>query len=89
MSISSAQRQEVVAKFARSPGDVGSVEVQVALLSRRIENLGGHFSDHKKDFHSRRGLLLMISKRRRLLDYLQRRDEDRYRNLISQLGLRR
>lgn len=89
MSIEPEEKQQVIAEFAPSKGDVGSVEVQVAVLSRRIKNLGGHFTDHKKDFHSRRGLLLMVSKRRSLLDYLKSRDDSRYRSLIGKLGLRR
>ncbi len=89
MSIEPAQKQDIIAQFAQTPGDVGSVEVQVALLSRRIKDLGGHFDIHAKDNHSRHGLLLMVSKRRRLLDYLRRKDAARYHGLIAKLGLRR
>ena len=89
MSLSSEAKQSVVAEFARSEGDTGSPEVQVALLSKRISELTEHFGEHKKDHHSRQGLLKMVNKRRKLLDYLKSRDQDRYRELISKLGLRR
>jgi small subunit ribosomal protein S15 len=79
----------IIADHARSNGDTGSPEVQVALLSRRISDLTEHLKTHPKDHHSRRGLLRMVGRRRRLLDYLQREDIDRYRSLISELGLRR
>ena len=79
----------IITDHARSDGDTGSPEVQVALLSRRISDLTEHLKTHPKDHHSRRGLLRMVGRRRRLLDYLQREDIDRYRSLISQLGLRR
>ena len=89
MSLSSEAKQSVVAEYARSEGDTGSPEVQVALLSKRITELTEHFGEHKKDHHSRQGLLKMVNKRRKLLDYLKSRDQDRYRELIGKLGLRR
>lgn len=89
MSISVTQKQEVVSEYQRSNGDTGSPEVQVALLSTRIQNLTGHFKAHIHDHHSRRGLLKMVSQRRKLLDYLRGKDVDRYRDLIARLGLRR
>jgi len=89
MSLNVEQKTEIINKFQRSQGDTGSPEVQVALLSARIEHLGGHFSEHTKDHHSRRGLLKMVNNRRKLLDYLKREDAERYRTLIKQLGLRR
>ncbi|MCP4299857.1 MAG: 30S ribosomal protein S15 [Gammaproteobacteria bacterium] len=89
MSLSSEAKQGVVAEYARGEGDTGSPEVQVALLSKRISELTEHFVEHKKDHHSRQGLLKMVNKRRKLLDYLKSKDQDRYRELISRLGLRR
>lgn len=89
MSISVAQKQEVVTEYQRSNGDTGSPEVQVALLSTRIQNLTGHCKAHIHDHHSRRGLLKMVSQRRKLLDYLKNKDVERYRDLITRLGLRR
>jgi small subunit ribosomal protein S15 len=89
MSIESAKTQEVLQKYRRHEADTGSPEVQVALLTERIANLTEHFKKHKKDHHSRRGLLQLVSLRRRLLDYLRREDVNRYRNLIEQLGLRK
>ena len=89
MSLSSEAKSTIVADYARGEADTGSPEVQVALLSARISELTGHFGEHKKDHHSRQGLLKMVNKRRKLLDYLKSRDQDRYRELISQLGLRR
>ncbi|MCP5091132.1 MAG: 30S ribosomal protein S15 [Gammaproteobacteria bacterium] len=89
MSLSSEAKQGIVTDFARSEGDTGSPEVQVALLSKRISELTEHFGEHKKDHHSRQGLLKMVNKRRKLLDYLKSKDQDRYRELISRLGLRR
>ncbi|MDH4248676.1 MAG: 30S ribosomal protein S15 [Deltaproteobacteria bacterium] len=83
------QRQEIIATHARGEGDTGSPEVQVALLSERIKYLTEHFKTHVKDHHSRRGLLKMVSQRRRLLDYLNKKDHDRYRQLIEKLDLRR
>jgi len=89
MSITAERKQEVMGEFAPNPGDSGSPEVQVAILSERILNLTEHFKTHKKDVHSRRGLLRMVSRRRRLLDYLNSKDPNRYRSLIQRLGLRR
>lgn len=89
MSITPARKAELIQKFARASGDTGSPEVQVAILSERIANLTEHFKDHKKDNHSRRGLLKLVSQRRRLLDYVKRVDEPRYQKLIDELGLRR
>ncbi|BBD77602.1 30S ribosomal protein S15 [Hydrogenophilus thermoluteolus] len=82
-------KAKIVAEFGRGQNDTGSVEVQVALLTARINGLQGHFATHKKDHHSRRGLLKMVSQRRRLLDYLKRTDPDRYLALIQRLGLRK
>ncbi len=89
MTLSVEQKQGVVQKNAQGKNDTGSPEVQVALLSARITDLQGHFADHKKDHHSRRGLLKMVNQRRSLLDYLKRKDESRYTKLIGELGLRR
>jgi small subunit ribosomal protein S15 len=89
MSLSSEEKQGVIAEHARGEADTGSPEVQVALLSKRIAELTEHFGEHKKDHHSRQGLLKMVSKRRKLLDYLKSKDSDRYRELIEKLGLRR
>ena len=89
MSISAEQKTELVGEFKQSENDTGSPEVQVAILTSRIVTLTEHFKDHKKDNHSRRGLLKMVSRRRRLLDYLKRKDQARYDTLISRLGLRR
>ncbi len=82
-------KAELIKKYARAEGDTGSPEVQVAILSGRINHLTDHFKEHKKDNHSRRGLLKMVSQRRRLLDYLKSRDLGRYKALIEDLGLRR
>ena len=82
-------KQEIIEKFGRDGKDTGSTEVQVALLSNRISYLTEHFKTHKKDHHGRRGLLKMVSKRRRLLDYLKSKDVNRYKTLIEQLGLRK
>ncbi|WP_068072969.1 30S ribosomal protein S15 [Novosphingobium lentum] len=89
MSISADQKQEIIADNAQGKGDTGSPEVQVAIITTRINNLTAHFKDHKKDNHSRRGLLMMVNKRRSLLDYLKKRDVDRYNALIGKLGLRK
>lgn len=89
MPLSVEQKSAVVGKYGRSAGDTGSPEVQVALLSERINGLGDHFKAHVKDNHSRRGLLEMVNQRRKLLDYLKREDEGRYTKLIADLGLRR
>ena len=89
MSITQDRKAEVIKDNARGTNDTGSPEVQVAILSERIANLTEHFKSHNKDNHSRRGLLKMVSQRRRLLDYLKRKDRDQYNNLIQRLGLRR
>jgi small subunit ribosomal protein S15 len=89
MSITAERKQELIKEFATKDTDTGSPEVQVAVLSERIRNLTEHFKDHKKDFHSRRGLLIMVGQRRRLLDYLKAKDNSRYERLISRLGLRK
>ena len=89
MSITAVRKHEVIGEYATGSGDTGSPEVQVAILSERISNLTEHFKVHKKDVHSRRGLLKLVSQRRRLLDYLKSRDDARYRALIERLGLRR
>ncbi|MYZ48016.1 30S ribosomal protein S15 [Propylenella binzhouense] len=89
MSITADRKQELIKEYATQAGDTGSPEVQVALLSERITNLTEHFKTHAKDNHSRRGLLKLVSQRRRLLDYLKSRDEARYQALIGRLGLRR
>ena len=89
MSLSTEAKQEIVGKYGRDGSDTGSTEVQVALLTARINELTEHLRGHKKDHHSRRGLLMLVGKRRRLLKYLQRSDIDRDRSLIQQLGLRR
>ncbi len=89
MSIAPDRKQEVMKEYATKDGDTGSPEVQVAVLSERIANLTEHFKDHKKDNHSRRGLLKLVSQRRRLLDYLKQIDDGRYQTLIGRLGLRR
>ncbi|MEE8312982.1 MAG: 30S ribosomal protein S15 [Myxococcota bacterium] len=87
--LDAARKQEVVKEYQRSDGDTGSSEVQVALLTERVRYLTEHLKVHRKDHHSRRGLLLLVSQRRALLDYLKRRDEDRYRTLIERLEIRR
>ncbi|WP_455474261.1 30S ribosomal protein S15 [Bartonella sp. B30(2025)] len=89
MSITVERKQALIAEYANKVGDTGSPEVQVAVLSERISNLTHHFKFHKKDNHSRRGLLKMVSQRRRLLDYLKKTDPSRYQILIGKLGLRR
>jgi small subunit ribosomal protein S15 len=89
MSLSSEQKAGVVQEYQRAPGDTGSAEVQVALLSARISQLTDHFKTHTHDHHSRQGLLRMVSRRRKLLDYLKSIDAGRYRELVSRLGLRR
>ena len=89
MSITADRKQELLKEFATKEGDNGSPEVQVAVLTERIKNLTEHFKDHKKDNHSRRGLLALVSQRRRLLDYVRTKDESRYQTLISKLGIRR
>lgn len=89
MSITAERKAELIKEYAIKEGDTGSPEVQVAVLSERIANLTEHFKDHKKDNHSRRGLLKMVSQRRRLLDYVKSNDQARYQDLIKRLGLRR
>ena len=89
MSITAERKTEVVQEYATHEGDTGSPEVQVAIISERIKNLTEHLQVHKKDFHSRRGLLIMVGQRRRLLDYVKSRDQARYEGLIERLGLRR
>jgi len=89
MSITAERKTELISKFAHQAGDTGSPEVQVAILTERIKNLTAHLQTHKKDFHSRRGLLLMVGQRRRLLDYLKRKKFERYESLIKELGIRR
>jgi small subunit ribosomal protein S15 len=89
MSITADRKQELLKEYATKSGDTGSPEVQVAILSERIKNLTEHFKGHVKDNHSRRGLLALVSQRRRLLDYLKVKDDARYATLIEKLGLRR
>lgn len=89
MSITLEKKTEVIAEYATKKGDTGSPEVQVAILTNRINTLSEHMQGNKKDFHSRRGLLAMVAKRRKLLDYLKGKDEGRYQDLIKRLGVRR
>ena len=89
MALSTEKKQEIVEKFKRAEGDPGSPEVQVALLTHNINGLQDHFKSNKKDHHSRRGLIRMVNQRRKLLDYLKRKDLGRYQDLIQALGLRR
>jgi small subunit ribosomal protein S15 len=89
MALAAVRKAEVVKKFARGPKDTGSPEVQIALLSERINYLTEHFRIHAKDHHSRRGLLMLVGQRRRLLDYLKKSNVERYRALISELGIRK
>jgi small subunit ribosomal protein S15 len=89
MGLAAVKKAEIVKKFARSDADTGSPEVQIALLSERISYLTEHFRAHAKDHHSRRGLLMLVSQRRRLLDYLKKKDVKRYRDLIQTLGIRK
>jgi len=89
MSIDTKTKQDLIKKFARKENDTGSPEVQVAILTTRITNLSDHFKTHKKDNHSRRGLLKLVSQRRKILDYVKSKDENRYKTLIEQLGIRR
>ena len=89
MSITAERKKELITEFATKNGDTGSPEVQVAILSERISNLTDHLKTHKKDHHSRRGLLIMVGQRRRLLDYLNTKESERYQNLIKRLNLRR
>lgn len=89
MSLTAEQTGKIIAEYGRAPNDTGSSEVQVALLSARIDHLAEHFEDHKQDHHSRRGLLKLVNQRKRLLSYLKDRDLARYQSLIERLGLRR
>ncbi len=89
MSIAAERKTELIGEYATNKSDTGSPEVQVAILTERITNLTEHFKTHKKDNHSRRGLLKMVSQRRRLLDYVKAQDEERYKKLITSLGIRR
>ena len=89
MSITPERKQELIKEYGTKDGDTGSPEVQVAILTERIRNLTEHFQGHKKDNHSRRGLLKMVSQRRKLLDYVKDREEERYQDLIKRLGIRR
>lgn len=89
MSITQERKAELIKEFGRTDGDTGSPEVQVSILTERIKNLTEHLKEHKKDFHSRRGLLIMVGQRRGLLDYLKRKNQTRYEDLIKTLGLRR
>jgi len=89
MTVTAERKQELVARFGQGDGDTGTTEVQVALLTERINDLTEHLRTHGKDHHSRRGLLMLVGRRRRLLRYLQRKDVERYRSLVQELGLRR
>jgi small subunit ribosomal protein S15 len=89
MTMTKDEKQQIITEYARSEGDTGSAEVQVAVLTTRIAELTEHLKTHKADHHSRRGLLMLVGRRRRLLDYLRREDIGRYRELIARLGLRR
>jgi small subunit ribosomal protein S15 len=89
MTLTVEEKREVIQQFGKTDSDTGSPEVQIALLTRRINHLTEHLREHKHDHHSRRGLLMLVGQRRRLLNYLNRKDLDRYRSLIQELGLRR
>lgn len=89
MSITAERKQELISEFQSAAGDTGSPEVQVAILTERIANLTEHMKAHVKDFHSRRGLLMLVGQRRRLLDYLKKTDSKRYENIVQRLGIRR
>lgn len=89
MSITAERKQELIKEYATQDGDTGSPEVQVAVLTERINNLTGHFQSHKHDHHSRRGLLMLVGRRRRLLDYLKNKDDARYQSLIQRLNIRK
>ena len=89
MSLATQRKKDIVSKFARTPGDTGSAEVQIALLSERITYLTEHFKTHVKDHHSRRGLLKLVGQRRRMLDYLRQKSEERYRSIIESLSIRK
>ena len=88
MALEKEDKKKIIKKFAREGGDTGSPEVQIALLTAQIDKLSEHLKDHKKDVHSRRGLLSMVAKRRRLLNYLKEKDEDRYKKLVKELKLK-
>jgi small subunit ribosomal protein S15 len=89
MTLKAEQKSAIITEYGRGPSDTGSPEVQVALLSARINQLSDHFAGHEKDHHSRRGLLKMVNQRRKLLDYIKQKDQGRYQELIGRLGLRR
>ena len=89
MSVTQERKSELIKEFQQSDGDTGSPEVQISILTERIKNLTEHLKEHQKDHHSRRGLLIMVGQRRSLLDYLQKKNETRYQDLIKRLGLRR
>ncbi len=89
MSITAEKKEQIIKEFARKEGDSGSSEVQVAILTERIRNLTQHMNSHKKDYHTRRGLLMLVSNRRKLLSYLKNTDENKYLELIAKLGLRK
>jgi small subunit ribosomal protein S15 len=89
MSLTAEKKKEIAGRFGKGENDTGSTEVQIALLTERINHLTEHMREHKKDHHSRRGLLMLVGQRRRFLNYLQKKDLDRYRELIKELGLRR
>ena len=89
MTITAQRKQELITEYAINPGDTGSPEVQIAILSERIKNLTEHLKSHNKVFHSRRGLLIMVGQRRRLLDYVKNQDQSRYEGLIGRLGIRK
>ena len=89
MAMSAEIKKQIIEEYGKNPNDTGSTEVQVALLTWRINDLTGHFKEHKKDHHSRQGLIRMVNSRRKLLDYLKKKDVERYRELIKRLGLRR
>lgn len=89
MALSAQEKESIVKEYQTAEGDTGSADVQVALLTKNIEKLQSHFADHKKDHHSRRGLIRMVNQRRKLLDYLKKKDAERYSQLIKRLGLRR
>ena len=89
MALASEQKQEIIDKYQKAKGDTGSTDVQIALLTARINDISAHLQQHKHDFHGTRGLLRLVGKRRRLLDYLRRKDIERYRSLIKELGIRK
>ncbi len=89
MSITAERKEQIINDFARTKGDTGSPEVQIAILTERIKNITEHMQSHKKDFHTRRGLLMLVSNRRKLLKYLKNKDEQKYNDIVSKLGLRK